>query len=104
MNLFADIPCNLPDEAVDVLLQRDDIRIERIVARGHASPPGFWYDQDTHEWVTLLHGNARLRFEDEAEPIALAAGDCVSIQAHRRHRIEWTDPAQVCIWLAVHYP
>jgi cupin 2 domain-containing protein len=30
-------------------------------------------------------------------------GDWVHIAAHRRHRVEWTDPTQATIWLAVHH-
>jgi cupin 2 domain-containing protein len=33
----------------------------------------------------------------------LNAGSYVDIAPHRRHRVEWTDPDQPTIWLAVHY-
>ncbi|HEV3339663.1 MAG TPA: phosphoribosylaminoimidazole carboxylase, partial [Pirellulales bacterium] len=64
-NLFADIPKQLPDELFTTLVQAGNVRIERIVSLGHASPPGFWFDQDQHEWVVLLAGAARLRVEDQ---------------------------------------
>ena len=32
---------------------------------GHGSPEGFWYDQYQYEWVVVLKGAARLRFEEE---------------------------------------
>ncbi len=64
-NLFAAFPQRLPEEMVTTLLEAADVRIERIVSHGHFSPPGFWYDQDQHEWVVVLKGVARLRFEDE---------------------------------------
>ena len=51
----------------------------------------------------LLAGAARLRFADENQLRDLAAGDWVEIAAHRRHRIEWTDPDQPTVWLAVFY-
>ena len=63
-NLFADLPSQLPDELVTTLLTAGSLRIERIVSRGHASPEGFWFDQDEHEWIALLKGAARLRFEE----------------------------------------
>ncbi len=44
-NIFADIPAALPEELVESLKARPNVRIERIVAHGRASPPGFWYDQ-----------------------------------------------------------
>jgi cupin 2 domain-containing protein len=101
-NIFAEIPAALPHELVEVLLAADNVRIERIVSLGHASPPGFWYDQDQAEWVIVLQGMGRLRFEDNAEPIEMKPGDFINIPAHRRHRVERT-PAEPTIWLAVHY-
>ncbi len=61
-NLFADIPEDLPEELIQSLLGKPGVRIERIVSLGHASPEGFWYDQEAHEWVLILAGVARLRF------------------------------------------
>jgi cupin 2 domain-containing protein len=100
-NLFADIPASLPDELVQQLLGTPGVRIERIVSLGHASPEGFWYDQQAHEWVLLLTGAARLTLEGE-EPLDLLPGAFVNIPARRRHRVEWTDPTRPTIWLAVH--
>jgi cupin 2 domain-containing protein len=100
-NLFADLPRQLPDELFTTLLEAADVRIERIVSHGHASPEGFWYDQDQHEWVVVLTGAARLRFEDET--VEMRAGDFVDIPAHKKHRVEWTTPDEPTIWLAVFY-
>ncbi len=102
LNLFAHIPAELPHELTNCLLSAGDVRIERIVSRGHASPPGFWYDQEANEWVLVVQGAAKLSFED-GETLELHAGDSVLIPAHRRHRVEWTDSAQLTIWLAVHF-
>ena len=101
-NLHADIPAELPEELVETLLREPGLRIERIVSLGHASPEGFWYDQRDGELVLLVKGAARLRFEGQ-EPIELQPGSFVNIPAHRRHRVEWTDPDHPTIWLAVHY-
>jgi cupin 2 domain-containing protein len=100
-NLFADLPKELPDELITTLLAAANVRIERIVSHGHASPRDFWYDQDQHEWVVLLKGAARLRFEDGI--MEMKPGDYVNIPAHKRHRVEWTPPDEPTIWLAVHY-
>jgi cupin 2 domain-containing protein len=102
-NLFADIPRHLSQEQIDELVVSSDIKIERIVSHGHASPDGFWYDQDRHEWVSVLAGSAGVLFEGEAEPRTLRAGDCLIIPAHRRHRVAWTEAGRDTIWLAVHY-
>ena len=101
MNLIFPLPDASAAECVDTLLSRPDLRIERIVSFGQASPSGFWYDQDESEWVLLLAGAARLRFEDEPEARLLGPGDWVEIAAHRRHRVDWTDPDQPTVWLAV---
>jgi cupin 2 domain-containing protein len=101
MNLFDEIPNQLPSEVVSVLAKSAQVRIERIVSHGHTSPEGFWYDQDEHEWVCVLQGAARLRYED-AE-VAMQPGDWQLIPAHRKHRVEWTDTEHATIWLAVFY-
>lgn len=103
-NLFADIPNHLTEELFETLVSTEGVRIERIVSRGHASPEGFWYDQDTDEWVLLLQGAARLEYENRDAPLEMAPGEYALIPAHTRHRVAWTDPSQVTIWLAVHFP
>jgi cupin 2 domain-containing protein len=100
-NIFADLPAHLPDELITKLLEAGNVRIERIVSHGHASPEGFWYDQDLDEWVMVLQGAARLRFEDET--VEIKSGDFVNIPAHRKHRVEWTTPDVATVWLAVFY-
>ena len=102
-NVFAKISTASNNEQFAELLSRPGIRIERIVSTGQSSPPDFWYEQDDAEWVLVLQGEALLRFEDEAEARRLKAGDFVEIAARRRHRVDWTDPSQPTIWLAVHY-
>lgn len=101
-NLLGEIPGDLPEELFQTLLRTSGVRIERIVSHGHASPEGYWYDQATAEWVLLLSGEARLVFEGEPAR-TLRPGDYVDIPAHRRHRVEWTTPAEPTIWLAIHY-
>jgi cupin 2 domain-containing protein len=101
-NIFADVPSNLPAEQITSLLNTPHARIERIVSHGHASPPGFWYDQGKDEWVIVLDGAAEILFESEARPRALKRGDYVHIPAHVRHRVTSTDAARPTVWLAVH--
>jgi cupin 2 domain-containing protein len=102
-NLFADIPVDLQAEHITELLMRKNLRIVRIVSRGQASPPGFWFDQDEDEWVIVLAGSAGLRFQEEEAAKTLRAGDYVNIPAHTRHRVEWTDANCETIWLAIHH-
>lgn len=102
-NLFTGIPAELPAELCEVLASGKGVRVERIVSRGHASPEGFWYDQDTTELVLLVRGRARLRVEGVGPVLTLAEGDHIVLEAHVRHRVEWTDPERDTVWLAVHY-
>lgn len=96
-----DIPEPGAAEFFETLSEGRTTRIERIVSRGHASPPGFWYDQAQAEWVMVVRGKAALLFQDEPEPRILEPGDWVDIPAHVRHRVQWTDPDQETVWLAV---
>ena len=100
-NLFQDIPDHLDQELVERLLAHDSFRIERIVSRGHVSPPKFWYDQDEHEWVSVLTGKAQLQIEGEKNLVTLGPGDTYVLPAHTKHRVAWTEPTYDTIWLAV---
>ncbi len=102
-NLFSKFPADLPEEVVDTLLEADSIRVERIVSHGHASPEGFWYDQDQNEWVVVLKGAAKVRIDGDDEAVEMRPGDFVNIPAHRKHRVEWTTPREPTVWLAVFY-
>ena len=85
-NLFDNLPTSIPKELIEVIAANHHVRIERIVSHGHASPDGFWYDQDEDEWVIVLKGSARLQFEDSI--VELKPGDCVNIPARKKHRVE----------------
>jgi cupin 2 domain-containing protein len=102
-NLFGDLPASLPEELVEILVERPHVRIERIVSTGHASPAGFWYDQAEDEWVVVLRGEARLLFEGDSQPVLMRPGDHVLIAAHRKHRVEWTASEEPTVWLAVFF-
>ncbi|MFO7838301.1 MAG: cupin domain-containing protein [Desulfosalsimonadaceae bacterium] len=102
-SLFSDIPKNLPEEIFDTLCETGNVKIERIVSRGHSSQEDFWYDQAHNEFVLIVQGSAGLRLEADTDAVVLEAGDYVNIPARVKHRVEWTDPAQTTIWLAVHY-
>jgi cupin 2 domain-containing protein len=101
-NLREGIPADLPEELCTPLARSASLRIERIVSRGQASPPGFWYDQSEHEYVLVVQGCARLEVEGRGE-LELAPGDWLELPAHTRHRVTWTEPRADTIWLAVFY-
>jgi cupin 2 domain-containing protein len=83
------------------MFDANSLRIERIVLHGHATPEGFWYDQDQHEWVLVLQGAARLSIEGKTKE--LKPGDYINIPAHQKHQVEWTTPDEPTVWLAVFY-
>lgn len=100
-NIFDDIPQHLPKELVQTLIHAADMRIERIISHGHASPEGFWYDQPQHEWVIVLKGAARLQFEHGM--VEMKPGDFINVPAHQKHRVDWTTPDEPTVWLGVRY-
>jgi cupin 2 domain-containing protein len=100
-NIYSGIPEQLPEELFDTLLQREGIKLERIVSHGHTTPPGEWYDQASDEWVILLSGSATLLF-DNGDTHHLKPGDYHLIPAHCKHRVEATDEQKKSVWLALH--
>lgn len=100
-SIFDDLAVPANSEQFRVICERRGTRIERIVSSSHASPEGFWYDQTEDEWVVVIRGGAVLRLQDPDETIVLNEGDQLLIAAHRRHRVERTDP--LTIWLVVFF-
>jgi cupin 2 domain-containing protein len=104
-SLWRDLPQRpLDREVTEVILDRQGLRIERILSTGQTTLEGQWYDQDTDEWVLLAVGAARLRIEGEHQDRALAAGDWVLLPAGCRHQVTWTSAEPPTVWLAVHFP
>ncbi|MGB7564251.1 MAG: Nif11 domain/cupin domain-containing protein [Prochlorococcaceae cyanobacterium] len=95
-------PCPPPgQERTELLLEAPGLRLEAIHSCSAVTTEGQWYDQNETEWVLLLQGSARLRFEDEPQPRDLTVGDALLISPHRRHRVEGSDPAPGTVWLAL---
>ncbi|MFM2415758.1 MAG: hypothetical protein RL385_481 [Pseudomonadota bacterium] len=101
-NMKRGIPPLLPEELFTPLLSAGAVRVERIVSRGHVSPPDFWFDQDEAELVVLLEGHARIEIEGEGE-LDLSPLDWLDLPARTRHRVTYTAPHADTIWLAVLY-
>ena len=89
-------------EIFETLAESGSCRIERIVSSGQATPKGEWLHEDAREFVVVMTGRARLIFEGDEVPLWLGPGDWVDIPAGTRHRVDWTDPDQPTVWLAVH--
>lgn len=101
-NIFSNIPSPLSGEFFQNLAEIGNVRIERIVSDGQATPAGQCYDQSWDEWVILLSGSAGICFTDQARELKLLPGDHLLIPAGCRHRVTWTNPDQKTVWLAVH--
>ena len=101
-NIYGSIPDDLNVETLDEIISSPGIRIERIISKGHTSPEKGWYDQEENEWVMVLEGSGTLTFED-GSVAHLSKGEHINIPSHCRHRVSWTDPDQLTIWLAVFY-
>lgn len=101
-NIFKDIPEDLSSEVFEVLAESKNIKIERIISKGHSSPETGWYDQTQNEWVIVLKGEAILTFDNKPD-IKLCQGDYLNISAHQKHKVSWTTSEEETIWLAIHY-
>jgi cupin 2 domain-containing protein len=102
-NIYEDIPDSFPEELIEVIAGKDNVRIERILSRGYSTPDNSWYDQKQDEYVILLKGEAGLLFENGDDVLVLRPGDYLDIPARVKHRVEWTSPDEDTVWLAVHY-
>lgn len=100
-NIYENILIDKSNEEFTDILNKDNIRIERIVSNGQSSKKDFWYCQDENEFILLLQGKAILEFEDKT--IELKKGDYLDIKAKVKHRVKYTSEVEPTIWLAVFY-
>jgi predicted metal-dependent hydrolase len=103
-NLFNDPAVCLGKEFFETMVAAAGVRLERIVSYGQSTAAGTWLQQADNEWVLLLSGRAKLALEQEPGSLVMEPGDHIMIAAGCRHRVEWTDPVQTTIWLALHFP
>lgn len=103
-NLFEDIKIDKNQEEFIDILNKPNIRIQRIVSNGQVTKEDFWYEQEENEFVTILEGEAVLEFanKDKSE-IVLKKGDFSNIEAKEKHRIKYTSIEETTIWLAIFY-
>ena len=102
-NLSAGLPDARTEEQFETLVSDGSVRVERIVSRGQASPPGFWYEQPQREWVLVVAGRAALEIDGEVQTVELGPGDWIDIPAGCRHRVLWTARDEQTLWLAVYF-
>ena len=102
-NIFAGLPDIKKREVFQTLAKGKGFKIERITSRGQATPKGKWLRSKAAEWVIVLRGRARLRFEGARKSFDLKVGEHVFIPANACHRVDWTHPGRKTVWLAVHF-
>jgi cupin 2 domain-containing protein len=104
-NIYEGIPFDMPDEFIEKIAGSAEkgAVVERIISRGHASPPGFWYDQEKTEFIILLKGKAALLFKDQEQILEMLPGDYIEIPPHALHRVEWTAEEEDTVWLTFFY-
>jgi cupin 2 domain-containing protein len=100
-NIFANIPKKIPNEIFETIITDKNIKIEKIISKGHTSPAHGWYDQEKNEWVILLDGEASIEFEDKI--VDLKKGDYINILANQKHKVIKTSKNPPAIWLAIFY-
>lgn len=102
-NLFAALNPQPGSEQSQRLQTGEGWYLDLIGSNAYATPEGQWYDQETHEWVLLLRGSARIAFQDSEDGLDLSSGDHLHLPPHRLHRVVRTDPDPGTLWLALHW-
>ena len=100
-NIFKEIPVDKSEEKFFEIFKNKNIKIEKIVSNGQKSPDNFFFFLEKSEDILLLNGYAILEFEDFE--IELFKGDCLNIEAFKKHRVKFTSLDEPTIWFAVFY-
>ncbi|MBP7216297.1 MAG: cupin domain-containing protein [Candidatus Omnitrophica bacterium] len=101
-NIYFKLPRAQDKEIVQVILKNKKLLIEQIISGGQATEKGAWLKSTQDEWVLVLQGVGKLRFQSSSRLVTLRTGDYVYIPAHVAHRVEWTSKRKKTLWLAVH--
>lgn len=99
-NLFHIDDDNRAVEVSEVLVEGEELKLERILSFGHPSAAGEWYDQKEDEWVALIQGEAVLEYGG-GDMVELAGGDNLIIEAGVKHRVR--SVSDDAIWIALFY-
>jgi len=102
-NIFHNLPKAKAKEVFQPLLRDKKLKVERIISLGQVTKEGEWLRQKQNEWVVLLRGKAVLSFLGKPGVLKLKPGDYIFIPKNLRHRVEWSDPKERSLWLAVHF-
>ena len=101
-NLLKNIPLDSSEEIFETLLDKEFIKIERIISHGEVTTPGKWYRQEDDEFVLVLSGDAIIQYKD-GKNVELKPGDYLYIPALQEHRVAYTNKDETTIWLAIFF-
>ena len=96
--LLENIPNSSKNEIFETITANDKIKIERIISYGQTTQEDFWYDQSEDEFVVILKGNAKIKY-DNNKIFELKEGDSLYIPSKQRHKVIYT--SNPTIWLAI---
>ena len=97
-DLLDDIPKDSSDEIFQLLLKNEKVRIERIISYGQVTDESYWYDQKKDEFIIVLQGSAKIKYENE-QIFDLKVGSSLYIPSHTKHQVIYTENKTV--WLAL---
>ncbi len=99
-NLLDNIPFDSKDEIFETIISNNNVKIERIISYGQITPKDYWYDQDQDEFVLILKGSAKIKYNN-GDIHTLNTNDSLYIPAHQKHQVIYTKNPTV--WLAISY-
>lgn len=97
-NFLDNIPQESKDEIFETLIKNKNVNVERIISYGQVTNDNFWYDQKEDEFVVILKGEAKIKYES-GDIFELKEGSSLYIKAHIKHQVIYT--AKPTIWLAI---
>ena len=100
-NFIDYIPNDSTNEIFQTIVKNDNIKIERIISYGQTTPKDFWYNQDEDEFVYIVQGDAKIKYNNGTIH-TLNTNDSLYIKAHQKHQVVYTD--NPTIWLTIFIP
>ncbi|MEA3353289.1 MAG: cupin domain-containing protein [Campylobacterota bacterium] len=97
-NFKENIPAKHDNEIFETILSNENIKMERIISYGQTTPKDQWYDQDEDEFVFLISGEAKIKYDDDSI-YHLKSGMSLYITAHQKHQVIYT--SNPTIWLTL---
>lgn len=98
VNFLDNIPNASKNEIFQTILENENVKIERIISYGQTTPKEDWYDQNEDEFVLILEGEAKIKYDDDSL-YHLTKWDSLYIKANQKHQVIYT--SNPTVWLAI---